>query len=460
MSDRKPAVPASIDSEHAVLGALMLDPHAVDRVGDLQPGHFFDPLNAEVYSAIVGLLGAGSAADPVTVFEHLRLRAATAASRPDLLAHLMSLTNEVPSSANVHRYAAFVRDRATERALLQLGHDLAELARGAESVPEKLATAQARITALSEHVVRREPVAWATSYNQWVNTAEARSNGKTRVMGTGLADLDRDLAGGLRPGQLALLGARPGMGKTALAQTIAAHVSRDRSVLFCSMEMPAADLHDRWTAMIGRVPLDRVLKADEHDSQLWEAATHTAQAALERHLAVDDQAALRLVDVRLKAMGVKRRSGLDLLVIDYLQLMQGDARKESRNYQLEEISRGLKALAKELDIAVLALVQLNRGVEDRRDGIPQMSDIRDCGAIEADADVIAFIDRPIKRNPDLGLDWQHFARLVLAKNRQGKTGLVGLHFDGAFQTFANWDGPWPQEASAPTGFSRRRGIAA
>jgi replicative DNA helicase len=442
--------PHSAEAEQSVIGALLLNNAAIDQVAGLLPQHFFVAFNAAIYAECCAMIVVGDTADVVTLFERMRAKAGMFGEREGLLAYLNELSQCVPTAASAGRYAKIVRDRATERALILASYEVQDIAYRAGPVAEKVDAAMTCMGKVGEQVIRKEPAEFADSYGRWLALAESRMAGKGAAMPTGLADLDRALAGGLRRGQVAFVGARPGMGKTAWAQTIAATMAQTQSVLFCSMEMAESDLHDRWTAMIGAIALDRVLKCSAGDADVFQAMTDTAVAMQERCLWIDDQPALTLLDVRAKCLMVKRLKGLAVVIVDYLQLMQGDKSSGSRHYELEEISRGLKAMAKDLDVAVIALVQVKRGVDEHKDGMPRMSDIRDCGSVEQDADLICFIDRPIKRKQDLGGDWLRYACMRIVKNRQGPSGIdIPLHFTGEYQRFANWDGRVPVEK--PTG---------
>ncbi|MBU9359575.1 AAA family ATPase, partial [Burkholderia multivorans] len=309
------------------------------------------------------------------------------------------------------------------------------------------------LESLGEATVKREPKLLAQALADHINLLERRSTGGERVISTGYEDLDRALNGGLRPGWSVILAARPGMGKTSLALNIASHAAVDHGVLFLSMEMPESELIDRNIASLGRVPLDRVMNAPD-DNEFWDRVTAATMKMRDMNLHIDDQPALRLLDVRTKARMVKRKSGLDVLIVDYLQLMQGEG--ANRNAEIEGISRGLKALAKELNIAVIALAQLNRQVEQRANRTPMLSDLRDSGSIEQDADAVLFIHREEVANPDAGEQWRGFAQIRVAKFRHGRTGDVPMTYCGEFVRFENHVGAWPthtvQKVSRSRGF--------
>jgi replicative DNA helicase len=270
-----------------------------------------------------------------------------------------------------------------------------------------------------------------------------RFDGKTNAMATGLTDLDERLNGGLRPGQLVILGARPSMGKTALGLTIAASMSKHYVVGMLSMEMSHMEVNDRLTAMLGVVSLSSVKRPARGHGLAWDRVIEGVERARTLNLHVSDQGGLNINQVRTKARALKRLHGLNVLVVDYISLMQGLDAKANRNTQLEEVSRGLKALAKELQICVLCLAQLNRKAEERPDQMPMLSDLRDSGAIEQDADIVVFIKRPIMANPDLGPEWAHYSKASVAKNRQGRCGYFHLHYEGSQTQFTKWTGSPP-----------------
>lgn len=439
----------AVEAEQSVLGALLLDNDAIDRIGDLRAEHFYRADHRMIFGQVTAMIAAGGA-DVVTVYA--QLQAGGKAEQAGGLAYLNALAQNTPSAANIARYAGIVRDRAQKRGLLAVASEIRD---SIGSTPDEAATlidrAASALEALSDGVVKQEPKPIAQGLAEHLAELERRSSGTSPALSTGFTDLDRRLNGGLRPGWLTILAARPGMGKTALGLNIAAHVAASRSVLVLSMEMPESELHDRMIASLGRVPLSQVMEAPADDNEFWGRVTVAAQKVTELTLHVDDQAALRLQDVRAKARMVKRRHGLDLIVVDYLQLMAGDG--ANRNAEIEGISRGLKALAKELGVAILCLAQLNRRVEDRG-GMPKLSDLRDSGAIEQDADAVLFIHREEISNPDAGEQWHGFAQVRIAKFRHGSTGDVALTYRGEYVTFENHSGAWPTQPAPRAARSR------
>lgn len=433
---------ASLEAEASVLSALLLDNAAFDRISDrLRAEHFTSETHREVFTEIARQLSAGEGCDVVTVFQGM-------AGRVEL-AELNDLAQYVPSTANLNRYADIIVERHQSRRLAAVAEEIHTLAYDAHrDIAERVEAAQGQLAKLVADAPRDE---WVGAYEGMMHHAavlEDRAEGRVRSWATGLCDLDEYVEGGFRPGGLYIIGARPSMGKTALAMTIGLHMARDYSVGMLSMEMPHRELRDRMTAMLGRVPLSSVIRPTKGDGLAWDRVLEGTEAAKLLNFRVSDQGGLNINQVRAKARNLKRMSGLDVLIVDYIGLMSGLDAKQPRAYQLEEISRGLKTLAKELDIAVLCLAQVNRKVEERADATPALSDLRDSGAIEQDADVVMFVHRPIQAKPDLGEEWAHFAKLSVAKNRQGRCGYLSLFYHGDQTRFDSWAGEPPRTVRA------------
>lgn len=236
------------------------------------------------------------------------------------------------------------------------------------------------------------------------------------------------------------------MGKTALGMTVGLEMSAEFSVAMLSMEMPHSEVRDRMTAMLGRVSLSAVKRPSRGDGLAWDRVIDGTERAKGLNFYVSDQGNLNINQVRSKARNIKRLHGLNVLVVDYIGLMSGLDARAPRAYQLEEISRGLKTLAKELNIAVVCLAQVNRKVEERIDAMPGLSDLRDSGAIEQDADVVIFVHRPKQAKPELSAEWDHYAKASVAKNRNGPCGVFDMYYQGDQTRFANWSGPAPLKA--------------
>jgi replicative DNA helicase len=429
--------PYSMEAEQSVLGALLRDNDAVDRLGDLRAEHFYIADHATIFRECMRQIVAGQSCDVVSVMVVL------GDSIADAGRYLNEITQSTPSSANIGRYAGIVRDKAIKRGLIVFGRDVAEVA--AESTDDSallLDRASSRLEELSAARVRVEPVRASADLPAHIEVLEQRAAGGVKATSTGYPAVDAKLNGGLRGGELVVLAARPKMGKTSFALNVAANVAEQHSVLVLSMEMPRMQLHDRNIACAGHIPLPHLLQPALMTDQDWTSLSHAAVKIERMNLFLDDQGGLRLLDVRMKAKGIKRRNGLDLLVIDYLQLMEGDG--DNRNAQIEGITRGLKALAKELNICIMLLSQLNRRLEERPNKRPTPADLRDSGAIEQDADVVIFLYRDEVYNPDtpdVGV-----CEVDVALCRQGAPGRVALTYIAEQTRFDSLPRAWAPPA--------------
>ncbi|SFM64588.1 replicative DNA helicase [Rugamonas rubra] len=436
--------PQAIEAEQSVIGALLRDNAAVDRMGDLRSIHFYRHDHRTIFSELLRQISAGQQCDVISA------GAALAQAVPDCLAYLNSIQQSTPSAANINRYADLVRDRALRRGLLVATAEMSEMAfrPGARTAGDVLEAAQTALAALAETRATREPIRASEAMVAHLDVLDGRIEHKCSGIPTGFSDIDTLLTGGPNRGALVILGARPSMGKTALALNIATSVSQNYNVLFLSQEMQNGELLDRALASLGSIPLGAVIRGDMTDVE-WIGFTAASGKLQNLNLHLDDQPALTLLDVRSKARLTKRKHGLDLLVIDYLQLMSGEG--SNRNQQIEEISRGLKALAKDLNIVVLALSQLSRNAANK--ARPQLSDLRDSGAIEQDADIVLFIHREEVDNPQTHL--RGFADVFVAKNRQGRIDDVLLSYEGVYTRFRDSTGTRPADP-AP---NYRKGLA-
>lgn len=423
-------IPRSDDAEQAVIGGLCLDNDAIDRMGRLGADAFYNPQNRLIYGTILSLISQQKPADLLTV---------TDANHKIDMSYLHEIISSVPSAANINRYAEMVREKALMRGVLTAAGKIQELTtKPGGKAAEILDAAQSELSALSDQTVTKEPASIREAMTRYVQTLDERFHGDNKTLGipTGLVDLDKILNGGLRRGALITVGARPGMGKSAFAETIACNISTGHSVLFLSMEMPETEVTERAVANWGRVSASRLSTATLADDD-WSKVTAAAKKANDASLYIDDQPGLTLLDVTTKARQVKRKHGLDVLIVDYLQLMSGT--EEKRYQQIESITKGLKILAKTLDIAVLALSQFSRDIEKRPDPRPKSSDFRDGGSIEQDSDVLLGLHRD-----DQGQESRDYAEVYIMKNRQGRTGEIGLSYQGEWMRFDNHFGPKPQ----------------
>lgn len=435
--------PSSPEAEQSILGGLMLDNRLIDLIGDmLGEADFFRHEHRVIWSACVQQLMAGLPADTVTVWERIK---GQGKANEVALEYLHELTQYVPSAANIRRYAEIVRDRALSRRMVAAGDEIASMGFNTDtSFAERVDLATAKLAELVGSTPKDEWVSASDGMAHHMSVLTDRTEGRLMAWPTGLHDIDDVLEGGFRPGELIVVGARPSMGKTALALSIGVHMARQVTVGMFSMEMPHHELNDRLTAMLGHVNLGSVKRPSKGEGLEWGKVTDGVERARSLRWFATDKGGLNISQVRSKARQLKRQHGLSVLIVDYIGLMTGTDQKQPRAYQLEEVSRGLKTLAKELEIAVLCLAQVNRKVEDRTDHTPSLSDLRDSGAIEQDADVVMFLHRPVQSNPSLNGDWERYAKLTVAKNRQGRSGVpIHLMYLGDQTRFASWSGPAP-----------------
>ena len=442
----------SHDSEQSVLGALLIPgANVVDRIGNLKPGHFFTESHRLIFAEIVTMAAQGVAVDPVTVAE--RLEAAGLSEKTGGLAYLGDLANNTPSAANVGRYAKVVIDKALERELLAASDQIQAIAFGIGSTKDKLAAAQSAVMAITEAAEPRGPQLIRDVLIRAVAAIERRSEGKEAAMATGFPALDALLSGGFRRGNLIVVAGRPGMGKTAFAGGIVLNAaSAGVPTLFLSLEMSDTELADRMIAVAGRVSLDDIL-AGNMEGDAGDRILAGTSRLHELPLIIDEQGGLSLFEIASKARSVKRKHGLGLLVVDYIQLTAGDGK--NRNSEIEVVSRGLKTLAKELQIPVIALSQLSRKCEERTNRRPLPSDLRESGAIEQDADTILFVYRDEEyhpNSPDVGT-----AEIIIAKNRQGSTGMARLAYIAKQTRFATLAPDWRPEVVDKPFAAKRRG---
>jgi replicative DNA helicase len=433
----------SREAEQLVLGALLMDNDAIDRLGDLRAEHFYVHEHRAIFAAIQRLIMQSKPADVLTVSDFLKCQGSDVGD----FVYLNAIVSNTPSAANIGRYAEIVRDRAVKRAMVALGKDIADQAEhSAKDASVLVDELSSRLEEMAQANVKREPMLAADCLVPHIESIDERYHGNgVKAIPTGFADLDAKLNGGLRRGQVIVLAARPKMGKTALALNIACNVAKRHSALVCSMEMPISELHDRNLASLGHMPLPHLLDPAKLQDEDWPKLTSAVQKIRDLQLYLDDQGGCTLMDIRMKAKQVKRRYGLDLLVIDYLQLMNGEG--DNRNAQIEGITRGLKALGKELDIAVLLLSQLNRELERRPNKRPQPSDLRDSGSIEQDADVVIFLYRDEVYHPDT--TEKGICEVDVALNRSGSPGRVALTYIGEQTRFESmvfgWKPPMPMK---------------
>nr|WP_315137670.1 replicative DNA helicase [uncultured Limnohabitans sp.] len=426
--------PHSIEAESSVLGGLLLDNAAWDRVGDLLvDSDFYRHEHKLIYAAIGALINASKPADVITVSEHLQNQGKTAEMGG--LAYLNSLAQYVPSASNIRRYAEIVRERSILRKLVTASDEIATNAFNPQgkAIDRILDEAEQKIFNIGEEGSRMKQgfQSMDTLVVELLDRVQEMADNPNDITGvpTGFYDLDR-MTSGLQPGDMVVLAARPSMGKTAFAVNIAEHVALNEGlpVAVFSMEMGASQLAVRVVGSIGRIDQGH-LRTGKLSDEEWPRLTEAIEKLRTVSLHIDETPGLTPSELRANARRLARQCGkLGLIVVDYLQLMSGSGGSggDNRATELGEISRGLKMLAKELQCPVIALSQLNRSVEQRTDKRPMMSDLRESGAIEQDADIIMFIYRDDyynKDSKDPGV-----AEIIIGKQRNGPTGTVRLTF--------------------------------
>ena len=426
--------PHSIEAESSVLGGLLLDNGAWDRVGDLlKDDNFYRYEHKLIYGAIGALINASKPADVITVFEHLQSQGK--AEEMGGLVYLNQLAQYVPSAANIRRYAEIVRERGILRKLVTASDEIATNAFNPQGRPvaKILDEAEQKIFNIGEEGSRMKQgfQSMDTLVVELLDRVQEMADNPNDITGvpTGFIDLDR-MTSGLQAGDMVVLAARPSMGKTAFAVNIAEHVALNEGlpVAIFSMEMGASQLAVRIVGSIGRIDQGHLRTGKLSDDE-WPRLTEAIERLRTVSLHIDETPGLTPSELRANARRLARQCGkLGLIVVDYLQLMSGSSSSGSDNRatELGEISRGLKMLAKELQCPVIALSQLNRSVEQRTDKRPMMSDLRESGAIEQDADIIMFIYRDDYYNKDS--KEPGVAEVIIGKQRNGPTGTVRLAF--------------------------------
>ncbi|RMG14918.1 MAG: replicative DNA helicase [Planctomycetota bacterium] len=422
--------PHSLEAERAVLGAVLLDPRAIDEVaGQLGPEDFYGRAHAQIFEVILELYRRDQPADVVLLNEELARRGVL--DQVGGTATLAELCEVVPTSVNAGYYAKIVRDRAMQRRLIEVAAAVQKDAfETAGAVDELMDRAEAQFFAVTQKRIRSEAKPVAEGVKEALETLFAREKGAGVVgLPSGFDDLD-ELSGGFLPGEMTIIAARPSMGKTSFALNILKNVVlyRGSSAAFFSLEMPTLQVTSNMLCAIAKVDGHRLrggfLNREEKRNFL-----NACEMLEPAHLFIDDTPSLSTMELRAKARRLKAQHDIELLAIDYLQLMTGSAQaaKQSRQIEVSEISRQVKALARELEIPILCLAQLSRKVEERKDRRPMMSDLRESGSIEQDADKIILLHRPEYYEPEKE-ELRGKAEIILAKNRNGPTGNVEMLF--------------------------------
>jgi len=432
--------PHSIEAEYSVLGGLLLDARAWDRVADvLSDADFFTDAHRRIWRHIAQTAERGQPVDPVTIAESIEATGESLATGG--LAYLGTLASNTPSAANIRRYAEIIKEHSVLRRLQAAAADLyAACSNPAGRKPEELAaiTESAMLAAIDR--AAGEPVSLSDAFCEAMAYIDSR--GEAGGLTTGYRDFD-GITGGLEPGQLVIVAARPSVGKTVFGCNVADHVaSSGGSVLFCTMEMSRREIGMRIMAARANVSV-HAMRSGTKAADAWRRMSDQVPAAKNQRMVIDDTAAVTVGHVRAKARRLSRKAGLSLVVIDYLQLMRGDG--DNRTQEMGSISRGLKALAKELQVPIIALAQLNRGVEGRADKRPMLSDLRDSGEIEQDADIVVMLHREALYNDSP--EWVGVAEALVRKNRNGPTGDLLLGYQPEQMRFADCSAPHPRHNS-------------
>ncbi len=436
--------PHSIEAEQAVLGGLMLSAKAWDSVADkLTEEDFYRHDHRLIFRAIGQLAANSLPCDAVTLgdwFLNNGLSEQVGGS-----SYVIELATTTPSAANIVAYADIVREKSILRSLIETGTRLVNDAfqpegRGSQEVLEE---AEKAVFHIAEARARGrngpQPIQKAVTDAFRILHDRFQNQGKITGIPTGFIDFD-EMTAGLQPSDLVIIAARPAMGKTSLALNMAEHASlkTGKAVAVVSMEMSASQLAFRLISSLGRVDQSHLKTGMLHDEE-WSSVSSTVSLLTQSRIFIDDTPALSPGELRSRARRLAREhGGLGMIVIDYLQLMQVPGNRENRATEISEISRSLKALAKELNVPVLALSQLNRSLESRQDKRPVMADLRESGAIEQDADMIVFIYRDEYYNKE-NTAKKNIAEIIIGKHRNGPTGTVELFFNGQFTRFDNLD---------------------
>lgn len=439
--------PHSLEAEQSVVGGLLLDNQAWDRIGDvIRIDDFYRYDHRIIFEHIAKLINDTKPADVITVYE--ALQSSGKAQDVGGLAYLNTLATNTPSAANIRRYAEIVRDRAVLRRLITISDDICSTALNPQGKDTKtiLDEAESKIFKIAEDGARGaggfqelQPVLGKV-VERIDELYHRDSSSDITGISTGFADLDGKTSG-LQPGDLIIVAGRPSMGKTAFSLNIGEHVAVEEghAVAVFSMEMGATQLAMRLLGSVGRLDQHR-LRTGRLTDEDWPRLTHAVEKMQNAQLFIDETPALSSMEVRARCRRLARQCGqLGLVIIDYLQLMGSSSPGENRATEISEISRSLKGLAKELNCPVIALSQLNRSLEQRPNKRPVMSDLRESGAIEQDADVILFIYRDEVYNPDT--PDKGTAEIIIGKQRNGPIGSIRVTFLGQYTKFENYAGP-------------------
>ena len=449
-ADLRKLPPQSLDAEMSILGGILIDNDAINRVLEaLTAEDFYRESHRKIFQAMMRLSDLREPCDLITMSEMLRKQGEL--EEVGGASYLATLVDYVPTAANISYYCKIVKEKSINRRLISVATEIVTLGYDEQSdVNDLLDLAQKNIYEISENKLRPQYVPVQAVLKEAFMILKTLHDRKEHITGTptGYVDLDH-MTAGFQPGDLVIIAARPSMGKTTLALNIAEYASADphnkkkvASVIF-SLEMGKEQLVMRFLASIAKVDFGRMRTGHFLDSD-WPRLTRAAGILHDSKIFIDDSPAISILELRSKCRRLKSEHDIGLIIIDYLQLMRGGANPESRQQEISEISRSLKALAKELGVPVIALSQLNRELEKRADKRPMMSDLRESGAIEQDADVIMFVYREAvycehcrKRDNSCTQNHDRSAELIIGKQRNGAIGTVNLAFFGEHTRFEN-----------------------
>ena len=442
--DRIP--PQDLEAEMATLGGMLLSKEAItDVIEVLRGSEFYKPAHESIYDAVVEVYNRSEPADPLIVADELAKRGEL--ERVGGAPYLASLMATVPTAANAAYYARIVREKALMRGLVQAGTRITQLGYSTDAgdIAELVTLAEAEVYSVAHSEGEKEdyvPVGeLLNEANLQIEAGQAREHGQMTGVPTGFVELD-ELTGGLHPGQMIIVAARPAMGKSTLAvdfcrsASIHSHGADGKLIPSCyfSLEMGRMELMMRILAAESGVDMNKLRGGRQMSERDWEDVARAYNPVSEAPLYIDDSPNLTMPEIRSKALRLKQQGDLGLMVIDYLQLMTSGKRVESRQQEVSEFSRSLKLLAKELEVPVVAVAQLNRGPEQRTGNKPQMSDLRESGSLEQDADIIMLLHRPEYYQPE---ERAGEADIIVAKHRNGQTRTIPVAFQGHLSRFAN-----------------------
>jgi replicative DNA helicase len=431
-------LPQNIEAECGVLGSIIIDPEAIVQVTEfLFPDDFYRDAHRTIYEVILQLYEQREPADFITICDELERR--NKLEDVGGASYITSLINQVPTSGNVEYYGRIVERNAILRRLIEAAGQIAAVAYQEEDADVALDKAEQLIFNISQRHARSDFALLRDILSEYMNKLDQLHERRGTIVGvpTGFTDLDH-LTGGLQKSDLIILAARPAVGKTSLALTMAHNtaIKHQRSVAIFSLEMSKEQLVQRLLSMDAAIDQQRLRTGWIEDDE-WERIVYAMGTLSEANIWIDDTAGISTVEMRSKARRLQAEHGIDLIIVDYLQLMQSMSgsgkRNENRVQEISEISRNLKGLARELNVPVLALAQLSRAVESRQSKVPQLSDLRESGSIEQDSDIVMFIYRDDVYNPET--ERKNIADIIVAKHRNGPVGTISLYFQASQTRF-------------------------